>query len=480
MTRRILVIVPNVLRDLEGHALMGYHLSKCYGHEVRYTIGTNLTRELLEFAPDAVVMDHLSWDYRARQALLVKKIGAKLVLLPTSGLFRDMSEHELIAGRAFHVNGLLDCYLAWSEQARLKLLASGLLTEGQVRSVGSPRFDFYSVPYTSLIGDRQTLLEGLGVQNAAAPLVVWAPGNVGFAAVGPAALKRWKVGTNVDPGFFQDEMVDVLDQYNEHAPLVVELARRRPGWSVVVKVHPGDQLSRFLWMCERAANIRVVQAVSIRELLVHCDALLQRCSTAANEAWMLGKPVLSLGTTREVLKISQEYTAGNTTVRTLDELVEATDGFLGDPRIPQEQERARAAFIEATYFRVDGRSGERCAAAVHELVSAPAHSDADHEKIRATALAVRPDYDRVDIARATTRLKSMIGLKPSRSLRFWRWPSRRSAEDERKAEATGISGAAVEALYAQFARVHGTCRKRWSRPGGEGLPVAEESQPVQK
>ena len=480
MTRRILIIVPNVLRDLEGHVLMGYHLAKCYGHEVRYTLGANLTRELLEFAPDAVVMDHLSWDYRARQALLVKKIGAKLIVLPTSGLFRDMSEHELIAGRAFHVNGLLDCYLAWSEQARQRLLASGLLSDAQVRSVGSPRFDFYSLPYTSLIGDRKTLLEGLGVQNTAAPLVVWAPGNVGFAAVGPAALKRWKVGTNVDPEFFQDEMVDVLDQYNEHAPLIVELARRRPGWSVIVKVHPGDQLSRFLWMRERAANIRVVQAVSIRELLVHCDALLQRCSTAANEAWMLGKPVLSLGTEREVLKISPEYTAGNTAVRTLDELVAATDGFLEDPRIPEEQERARAAFIEATYFRVDGWSGERCAAAIHDLISAPGHSDADHEKIQETALAVQPDYDREDIARATHRLKSMIGLKPSRSLRFWRRTSPRSPEDERKADSNGISEAAVAALYAQFARVHGSCRKRWSRPGGEGLPMAGEPEPARR
>jgi surface carbohydrate biosynthesis protein len=476
MTRRILVIVPNVLRDLEGHVLMGYHLARCHGHEVRYTVGTNLTRELLAFAPDAVVMDHLSWDYRARQALLVKKIGAKLIVLPTSGLFRDMSEHELIAGRAFHVNGLLDCYLAWSDQARQNLLANGLLTDAQVRAVGSPRFDFYSVPYTSLIGDRKTLLESVGVQNVAAPLLVWAPGNVGFAAVGAAALNRWKVGTNIDPGFFKDEMADVLDQYEEHAPLIVELARRRPGWSIVVKVHPGDQLSRFLWMRERAGNIHVVQGVSIRELLFHCDVLLQRFSTAANEAWLLGKPVLSLGTEREVLTISPEYSAGNTSVRTLDEIVGAADGFLEDPRIPDEQARARAAFIEATYCRVDGRSGERCAAAVHELVSPPVHNDADSEKIRETAVAVQPDYDRGDIARATHRLKSMIGLEPTRSLRFWRRPSR-SPDDDRKSDGS-VFETAVERLYADFARVHGSCPKRWSRPDEEGLPIASEPHPA--
>jgi surface carbohydrate biosynthesis protein len=481
LSRRILVVVPNTLRDLEGHALMGYHLEKCLGHEVRYSTGTNLVRDLLSYAPDGVVMDHLSWDYRARQALLVKRIGAKLFLLPTSGLFRDLTEHELIAGRAFHVNGLVDCYMSWSRQAHDKLLSNGLLKDTQIRTTGSPRFDFYSAPYTSLIGDRAQFLEGLGIRNAAAPVVVWAPGNVAFAAVGSAALKRWKVGTNVDPDFFKEEMVDVLDQYNEHAPLVVELARRRPGWSVVVKVHPGDQLSRFLWMREKAANITVVQGVPIRELLAHANVLLQRCSTAANEAWLLGKPVLALGTSREVLRISAEYSAGNTTVRSLDELVAAADGFLEDSRIPEDQQRARTVFLEETYYRVDGRSAERCARAVHELVTGPGHTDEDHQRIEETARAVAPEFERGDIQRATNRFKAMFGLEPSRSLRIWRrWGSRDSGQERRDGSAR-IPEAAVAGLYAEFARVHGQgCRRRPSRSGEGAVPVASEPLPVRK
>jgi surface carbohydrate biosynthesis protein len=460
---------------------MGYHLEECLGHEVRYSTGTNLVRELLSFAPDGVVMDHLSWDYRARQALLVKRLGAKLFLLPTSGLFRDLTEHELIAGRAFHVNGLVDCYMSWSDQARDKLLANGLLKEDQVRATGSPRFDFYSAPYTALIGERAPFLEGLGVRNTAAPVVVWAPGNIAFAAVGPAALKRWKVGTNVDPDFFKEEMTDVLDQYTEHAPLLVELAQRCPGWTVIVKVHPGDQLSRFLWMREKASNIHVVQTVPIRELLAHTDVLLQRCSTAANEAWLLGKPVLALGTSREVLRISAEYSDGNTMVRSLEELVAAAEGFIADPRIPEDQARARATFLEETYFQVDGRSAERCAQAVHELVTGPGHTDEDHQRMEETARAIAPEFERGDIRRATLRFKAMLGLEPTRSLRLWRRRPRNGAEQERREATARIPEAEVAKLYAQFARVHGKgCRKRPSRSGEDAAPVGIEPLPVRK
>jgi surface carbohydrate biosynthesis protein len=460
---------------------MGYHLEKCLGHEVRYSAGANLVREILTYAPDGVVMDHLSWDYRARQALLVKRIGAKLFLLPTSGLFRDMTEHELIAGRAFHVNGLVDCYMSWSTQARDKLLADGLLKDTQIRTTGSPRFDFYSAPYTSLIGDKAQFLEGIGIRSPSAPLIVWAPGNIAFAAVGSAALKRWKIGTNVDPEFFKEEMADVLDQYAEHAPLVVELARKRPGWAVIVKVHPGDQLSRFLWMREKAANITVVQAVSIRELLAHANVLLQRCSTAANEAWLLGKPVLALGTSREVLKISAEYSDGNTLVRSLDELIAACSGFLQEPRIPEAQQRARAAFLEETYYRVDGRSAERCARAVHELVTGPGHTDEDHARIGETAQTITPEFERGDIQRATNRFKAMFGLEQSRSLRIWRRWGNRDSGQERRDIAVRIPEAEIARLYALFAQVHGQgCRKRPSRPGEDAIATVDEPLPVRK
>jgi surface carbohydrate biosynthesis protein len=360
------------------------------------------------------------------------------------------------------VSGLVDCYLAWGEQGHRALLENGLMREEQIQTVGCPRFDFYSPPYTSMIGDRATFLAGLGVKDVTSPVILWAPPNVAHAAVGSDAVTRWRAGTNVDPSIFKEEMEDALDQYREHSPLIVELARRRSAWTVIVKVHPSDQLSRFLWMRESAASIYVVQAAPIRELLNHCDVLLQRCSTSANEAWLLGKPVLSLGTEREALRISPSYAAGNETVRTLDEIVGAVDRFLKEPRISEDQERARDAFIEETYFRVDGKCSERCARRIDELVSPPHHTDADQERIRETARIVAAEFERDDINRTTRRLKAMIGIKPGRSLRFWRRAS--DAADSVSASTTEVK---VDDLYAQFARLHGVaCVKPGPRPSG--------------
>ncbi len=465
MTRRILITVPNLLRDLEGCALVGYHLERCFGHEVRYTTGRNLTTDLFAHVPDVLVLDQIAWDYRARQANLAKRLGCRLVVMPTSGLFQDMSQHSLVAGQAFQANGLVDRYLAWGEAARQALLSSATLSPERVRTVGCPRFDFYSAPYTRLFGERPDFFRRLGIPLREGPLITWTPGNVAYAATGRDDLKRWAAGTRVDPDIYREEMAESVHQYEEHAPWVTEIARRRPGWTVIVKVHPGDQLSRYLWMRERSANIHVVQNVPIRELLFHADVLLQWCSTTANEAWMLGKPVLSLTTARASLKIDAEYAAGNEPIRSADEAVLAVDRHLGDRRIPEAQLRSRDTFLEKTYFRVDGRSGERCAQVIDEIVSPPQHTDADQERIRRTAETVRTEFERPDIVRATDRLKALVGISPGRSLRFWKKPKRRV---ERAASGPVL----VDDLYALFEPLHGRGCARVSLPGrGPGVTV---------
>jgi surface carbohydrate biosynthesis protein len=401
----------------------------------------------------------------------------KLVVLPTSGLFQDLTEHELIVGKAFQATKLVDGYLSWGDQGRKILVDNGLMAETQIRTVGCPRFDFYSARYLPLIGERSDFLQSIGVRDLKRPIIVWAPANVASVAVGPAALARWGAGTNVDPTSFQREMADVLDQYNEHAPLIVELAQRRPEWTVAVKVHPSDQLSRFLWMKEQAPNIRVVQGVPVRTLLYHGDVLLQRASTTANEAWLLGKPVVSLATQRETWKISPEYAAGNLSASTLDDVLEATDAFIRDPRIPEAQERARAAFIAATYYRVDGESSERAAGVIDELVSPPHLTDRDQENIRRAASKAQAEMALGPVARGAARLKRMFRWRGDQPLRFWHGSSKNGQED-REAMAAALE-ATVNALYGQFERVHGEgCRHGGPDPGSEAPKTGEGPLPV--
>src|SRR5688572_12281939 len=104
MKRRILIIVPYRARDLEGHALIGYRLSTDYGHEVLYSNGYGIERKLLEMAPDVVVMDHLAWSFKAEQAKLAKRLGMKVVILPTEGMFHDSQRVPEVAG---HKHGVV-------------------------------------------------------------------------------------------------------------------------------------------------------------------------------------------------------------------------------------------------------------------------------------------------------------------------------------------------------------------------------------
>src|SRR5687767_14031003 len=136
MKRRILMIVPYKARDLEGHSLVGYHLQNRYGHEPLYTNGYRIENKLLEYAPDAIVFDHLSWNFKVQQAKLAKRLGMKVVVLPTEGLFQDQEGAVRRAGSLHQVTSLIDLYLTWGDYPRNALLERKLMAPTKVQTVG--------------------------------------------------------------------------------------------------------------------------------------------------------------------------------------------------------------------------------------------------------------------------------------------------------------------------------------------------------
>jgi surface carbohydrate biosynthesis protein len=412
-------VVPNRLRDLEGHALLGYHLER-HGHQVQYSTGVNLLEELMVRAPDVVVLDQLAWDYRVSQARLAKRLGMKLVVLPTSGLFQDQDRdaHAQIAGKLHKVSNLIDLYLTWGEGVRSALLSEGLLTEEQVFATGSPRFDLYHPRFTAMVENREKFLGRLGINRVAAPLLVWTPNNTSFAHFDRKSLERWKAATRLPEEEFLAEMEDVLTQYREHSRVVLELAKRHEDWNFVVKVHPGDKVESYQFMKEAAGNIHVVKEVSIRDLLHHSAALLQRYSTTANEAWMLDKPVLLLEIGSHRIQLREQYTAGSHVVRSIEEVDGVVSAYVDGAPVPADQRAARGPFLAECYHHLDGKASERCASLIHFLLCSG--TDDAQRKVREAAAQALADWRKQEASRWSNRLKRLVGLPPEASLRFWK------------------------------------------------------------
>jgi len=418
--RRALLIVPYKNRDFDGLALVGYILERFYGLEVVYTNGYGIERKLLEHKPDAVVFDHLVWDFKVRQAMLARSLGMKVILLPTEGLHVDLEEGLRIAGKVSASTHLIDCHFTWGDSVRDAIVAAHLSPADRVHTVGCPRFDYYSDAFRSLMPDRETFLHGLGIKNAAAPVVLWCTSSSYAARDQQKMVRRQVTRGGVPEAECQAMLRDGQTQLRLHSQLIIELANRHPDFNFVVKVHPAEWIDPYVELTKQRSNVFLAYNAPIRGFLAHSDVLLQRGCTTATEAWMLGKPVLELSIGSYERPVRHDLVAGSHVVRSTDEADRALQGYLDGSSIADDLQGARADFLEKFCFKIDGQAAFRCAELIARTVSPPAHPDSDHALMRRLATKAHADAVHADDIRLPNRIKDAVGIPRERSLRIWR------------------------------------------------------------
>lgn len=425
--KRILMVVPYKARDLEGHALVGHQLSRHYNYDVKFTNGYRLETKILDYAPDALVLDHLSWNFKVKQAKLAKSLGMKVVILPTEGLFQDAEGAVRRAGKLHNAAHLPDLYLTWGDYPRRAILEQNLMHEAQMQTIGCPRFDFYCSPYLKLMPTKAELIEKLGFKNKDAPLILWATNTPYASRSASLMLQRQTKRAKKPAGEVAIHIEDHKIQFREHSKIIVELARRHPEWNFVIKVHPAEWINPYLEIERAAANIKIAYNAPIGQFLFYSDALLQRNCTTATEAWMLKKPVLNLEIGKYHRPVRAEYAAGNHCVENVDETENSLKKYLREPQIPCKQQIARDAFIADFYFKIDGKSSVRCAAAINRILSTPEYSQA--AQIRKDTLTIQAGVakKRIEDTRLINKIKDLFGFERNASLRFWKKYLRREA-----------------------------------------------------
>lgn len=368
--RRILIVVANRTRDAQASALLGYYLSSVHGLEVGYVEGAHLEARSTEGGFDLVVFDQLCWDYRVRAALNLKRLGARIVLLPTSGFFQkaDQHRHLELAGKLFGAQALVDRFLAGGAEVQELLIQSGTLEAERVSVTGFPRFDFYRPPFVGLAGGRKEFLDSAAIPRHDAPLIVWTPSNTAYGGLQRKSLLHWATSTGMPVGDVRAEIEDVLEQHRQHSLVVSEIALRRPNWNFLVKVHPSDRIDAYRAMVGRASNIFVRHDLPIEAALRHADIVLQRYSTTANEAWILGKPVFLLDIGRYNFPLDDGFRRGCDVVSTVDQCEEVIGQRLRGEPGPKDQLAAQQTFLERNFFRLDGKSAQRCATIVNDVL----------------------------------------------------------------------------------------------------------------
>lgn len=453
MKKSILVVVPYKARDLEGLALVGYHLKNRFGCEVLFTNGYGLELKILKSSPDILVLDHLAWDFKVAQAKLAAGLGIKVVILPTEGLFQDEEGAVRRAGKLHKAADIPDKYLTWGDYPRRALIKQKLMTEEQVQIAGCPRFDFYREPYLSLMISKAELVEKLGFINPDAPLILWATNTPYASRNADVMLARQTQKAGKPSAEVKIHIEDHLIQFREHSNLIVNLARRHPEYNFVIKVHPAEWINSYLEICAANPNIKLAYNAPIREFIYHCDILLQRNCTTATEGWMLKKPVLNLEIGEAKRPVRAEYKIANHRVFGLEETDSAIKSYLEGMPVPHQQIVARERFIKDFYGEIDGKSAERCAAAINEILESPDYGvSRQAAKNELTRLRFKA-WEKQEDARFINKLKDFCGVSRDSSLRFWTKYLRKEKEanaDIFVAEPE-ITPPMIEEIYSKFA-----------------------------
>ena len=165
---------------------------------------------------------------------------------------------------------------------------------------------------------------------------------------------------------------------------------------------------------------------------------------------MLNRPVLELAVEGSARGWAPaEYLAGNEAVQSAGEAEEAILRYLAGRPIPDEQQRARQAFLTDCFGPQDGRAAVRCAERIAELVSPESRSEADRARTReAVCDAVTAAHTREE-ARLSSRFKRAFAIPESVPLRFWK---RRRSDSPVTAERE-VTPEMVSGLHARFDRL---------------------------
>ncbi len=242
-----------------------------------------------------------------------------------------------------------DRFLAFSEHAREQIAAGGILEE-TIEVVGHAGYDALARAIPHRAADRESHPLTHGARHVL--LLLTQPGE-GLRGMSGG---RW-------------------------AERVFEAVSEISGCRLIVKMHPRDtKASAYEELGTRAgADVRIVRhsEAKLQDLWPLCDAVVTGHSTAAFEAIIFGKPVVSVNLTGGPDLYPFAASGAALGAREPGEILPALRAALSDESTRRRLAGQRGKFIERHVGPLDGRSAKRMADAIMDAARRHMHSGPD-------------------------------------------------------------------------------------------------------
>lgn len=374
---RIMIVVDHKWRDLPNCVYLKLLLENKYQHTVELVRLGEDSALMSSFRPHMVVYNNLYEKDRNAYARYLKLHGIKIVILPTEGITFSDQQTVLFTHKYSGIE-FIDLYLAWNRLIYDAILEHNVLPESKVCLVGNSRFDFYLPPLSSLLKDREYFQQKYGISSDRFNLsIITNYANAEFwpdtSFLEKNLAKQRASGIPV----FSDAAKLAKYEYdyrNKMFELIVELSRRQNNINLLLKYHPSERKAVYHQFADKLRsfnkNVFLIEGEYIWDVLNVSDLVLQRCSTVAMESWMLGKQTVEV----ELMPLldhflQPRYREGSWCVNSVEQLLDVISIIShGGYFVPPKIQEAREKILKYLVFQPDGRTTERIAAIMDNVV----------------------------------------------------------------------------------------------------------------
>lgn len=373
--KKILFSVDSKWRDLPSYVLLKGILEKQYGHKV-YLVPMGSERYYIPFLkPEMVIFNHLMEKKKSDLAKQLKKINIAIGILPTEGAPISRKAQEVIAG-IYHDYKSVDLYFTWNRPMMEIMLEYNVLPDNKLKVTGVPRFDFYRPPANKVLVPKQRLLEKYGL-HIKSPVVTLATNFVSarFARSNADYLSKDAENLRITDIANINERIEWCEKEFSTREQVLsifeKLAESLPDVNFLLKHHPMEDIKFYrdygvTLKNKGMKNVAIISKEHIWDILNATDILIQRSCTTAAEAWMLNIPTIQLQLSDYYY--SPDHLHGNEVVHSYNEAIGKITEYLKGKEIPVTILDNRKKALGKMYFKVDGKSSERCAMYLNEFL----------------------------------------------------------------------------------------------------------------
>ncbi len=367
----VVIFVDSKPRDLMGDALIAYHLEK-RGVRVILEPLASWRSCLGAWKPDFILFNHLNADHLARFSQELKSYGVLSGILPNEGIFYVKGDLEFSSRKIFD-NMHCNLILSWNDTHTHALIENNVIQSDQIQSIGVPRFDFYSPPWSQLYHNPSL--------KKSRPVVLV---NSNFSCAHFHDLPA-KDGDDFFSPWIEEIpcFADYRNAINTHHhaqsqfPQFVDTLIKEDKYDIYVRPHPREDPRIYLnWYASipdsQKKHLHLADMFNITELILACDLEIscENCTTTL-EAWLANKPTVGLTFAKHPMFYTQEVCSMQPECNTPENLPALVDHALANPDQP-EFKNDRLAHLEKWIYKPDGKSAERAADAIlHAIENRP-------------------------------------------------------------------------------------------------------------